>query len=712
MGCAADFGEIGVDGAQAGVGEVVLDVPLEASAELGLEILEGLFAANDFGFGLADVVGEAVDLVDRGGLLLSAVAAELGERSELVEAFLGVVEPVVGPVQLLLGVVEGEFGLVEGRVPVGRPVAEEASELGALGPEALQVGGGVVDGEAGVGLAAEGVEDTRSGVRWSARTPPWSRSGRRVTFQVWVAWRAAALAGVAGEAFEGGGAEEVDLGPGAALGAVDGAGPGVGAVRACRPLRRPCDERTGQQVETRPSVVDGPEAVDAVDGGDGDDGAVVEALPAGAEGAVDEDPVAGGVVGARRGPSPARSARGPWITPSAWRRLRMRSARSSQSAWETARATTSGGPWAVDVGDDGVGQRFAGGVGGAEVVFPAVVGGGWPGWWRRGRPGSGPARVRSAGSSWRRLSVSGGAGIRPSVAEAGEFGAEAAGPDRLGLVGIPEAPQPGAGGGGHGGEDDLGVGGGDLGHLVEDDDRCRAARRAPSRAKRAMVMAGIPAWRSSPAAWLVAARPTPGGPAVVAATAAACTVVVLPNPAGAISERRAGPAAHRARTASAWSAPRPGASAAMAPSHDRAGRSPATGRGGEPVEVVENASFESGGGPRVEYCGERRPVWSTRRTASSESRNSAVRSSMVVDVEAAGAEGGDLLDDVRLLEPGPARAQPVLGVDRDASTTSSHSSRGRSSGTSGRRPGLRGRGRSAGRSRPLRSATVLGASPG
>src|SRR5438094_863611 len=42
----------------------------------------------------------------------------------------------------------------------------------------------------------------------------------------------AALAGVAGEAFQGGGAEEVDLGPGAALDAVDRAGPGVGAVRA------------------------------------------------------------------------------------------------------------------------------------------------------------------------------------------------------------------------------------------------------------------------------------------------------------------------------------------------------------------------------------------------------------------------------------------------------------------------------------------------
>src|SRR5207302_10794642 len=86
----------------------------------------------------------------------------------------------------------------------------------------------------------------------------------------------------------------------------------------------------------------------------------------------------------------------------------------------------------------------------------------------------------------------------------------------------------------------------------------RAGRRAPSRAKRAMVVASIPARRNSPAAWLLAARPTPGWPAAQAAAAAAWTVVVLPNPAGAITLRMAGPAAPRARTASAWSAPRPG----------------------------------------------------------------------------------------------------------------------------------------------------------
>jgi hypothetical protein len=70
-----------------------------------------------------------------------------------------------------------------------------------------------------------------------------------------------------------------------------------------------------------------------------------------------------------------------------------------------------------DVGIDGVGEGFAGGVGRSEVVLPAVV---------------------------------------------------TAGPDGLGLMGITQTPDRGAGGGGDGGEDDLGVAGGDLGHLVED----------------------------------------------------------------------------------------------------------------------------------------------------------------------------------------------------------------------------------------------------
>ncbi len=160
IGGGGEIGEFGVDAAQVGVGEFVVDVPLEPLAGFGSDLLEGLFAAGDLCFGLADVVGEAVDLLGGGGLLLAAVAAELGEGAEPFEAFVGAAEPVLGPVQVLLGVLEGQFGLAESGAPVGRPVLEKGPELGSFGEKPLPAGGSrFVDGEARVGLAAEGVED-------------------------------------------------------------------------------------------------------------------------------------------------------------------------------------------------------------------------------------------------------------------------------------------------------------------------------------------------------------------------------------------------------------------------------------------------------------------------------------------------------------------------------------------------------------------------
>jgi hypothetical protein len=47
IGGSGEVGEFGVDGAQAGVGELVLDVPLAALAEIGAEVVEGLFATSD-----------------------------------------------------------------------------------------------------------------------------------------------------------------------------------------------------------------------------------------------------------------------------------------------------------------------------------------------------------------------------------------------------------------------------------------------------------------------------------------------------------------------------------------------------------------------------------------------------------------------------------------------------------------------------------------
>lgn len=76
---------------------------------------------------------------------------------------LGEPQPVVGPVELLLGRGEGELGLSERRPQVGWPAAEPGAELGLLGQESLDVAGGVVDSEAGLGEAAEGVEDLSFG---------------------------------------------------------------------------------------------------------------------------------------------------------------------------------------------------------------------------------------------------------------------------------------------------------------------------------------------------------------------------------------------------------------------------------------------------------------------------------------------------------------------------------------------------------------------
>jgi len=57
----AEFGKFGVDGAEPGVGPVMLGVPLPTSIDFGTELLDGLFGAGDLAFGLQDVVREAVN---------------------------------------------------------------------------------------------------------------------------------------------------------------------------------------------------------------------------------------------------------------------------------------------------------------------------------------------------------------------------------------------------------------------------------------------------------------------------------------------------------------------------------------------------------------------------------------------------------------------------------------------------------------------------
>jgi hypothetical protein len=204
-------------------------------------------------------------------------------------------------------------------------------------------------------------------------------------------------------------------------------------------------------------------------GGDGHHAAVVEALPVPSEGAVDEDAVAGGVAALAMSPGgpgevgavdlagrlePAPDPVGEVFTVGV----------RDREGHDPGRAV--GG----DVSDDGGGERFPGGVGGTEVVFPAVVAAdGLAG-------GDEPGPVEGEGVAFGRVELTAVLGqLRRGDlivrAEAGEFGAETTGPHRLGLVGITQAPQACVRCGGHGGEHDLGVGGGDLGHLIEDDHR-------------------------------------------------------------------------------------------------------------------------------------------------------------------------------------------------------------------------------------------------
>src|SRR5437764_511601 len=206
---------------------------------------------------------------------------------------------------------------------------------------------------------------------------------------------AAARGGVTREPFESRGAEEVDLGPRSTLHAVDRAGPPMRAVGASIGTVT-LDERP-RELDDLADIRDGMHPVSA-DSGDGDDAAVVEALRVGADGAVDEEAVAGGVVAFADTPGWPREFR------------------------------------AVDL------------AGGAEAAAGRMIS---------------ASRAAACGRS-----------SRTTAGAAGTAG--------------------------------------------------------PSRAKRGMVMAGMAAWRSSPAAWLVAARPRTVWPAAEAAVAAAWTVVVLP----------------------------------------------------------------------------------------------------------------------------------------------------------------------------------------
>ena len=166
--------------------------------------------------------------------------------------------------------------LMRGRVRLaGRPgrrsggrCVQQVPQGGLFGEEPFDVAGGVVDGEAGVGLAAEGVEDFSFGGALVGEDAAVVDLGEAGDVPGVGGVAAAALAGVAGEALQGGGAEEVDLGPGAALDAVDGAGPGVGAVGAAVAAAAG-DEGSGQR-DGRRRARSTARSPSSADGGDGE----------------------------------------------------------------------------------------------------------------------------------------------------------------------------------------------------------------------------------------------------------------------------------------------------------------------------------------------------------------------------------------------------------------------------------------------------------
>ena len=379
--------QFGVDGAETLVGPAMFGVPFDAVALLGAEFFQFVPKADDLRFGAVDLAGEAVDVVEDRRLVPAAVAAQLGEWSEPLKTFLSVLEPVVGVAELLLGVLEGELRLTDGRAHVGRSLAEEETKFGLLVEELLDTRG-VVDGEAGVGFPAKGVEDFLFGCALVGQDAAVVDVGEAADIPGVGGVSAAALGGVAGEPFEGGGAEEVDLRPGAALDTVDRAGPRVGAVGAAvgavtldeRPLELNGSAVAGQGVQT---VVG--------DGGDGDDAPVVEPLPIGVDGAVDEEPVAGGVApfpGAPRRPGEFGAV--------------------DLSAGPEAGADAVGDVLAVGMGD-GEGDDTGGAVARGSATTASARASrvacgeprscstrgscGWPGCWRRARSGSGPGPV-------------------------------------------------------------------------------------------------------------------------------------------------------------------------------------------------------------------------------------------------------------------------------------------------------------------------------
>ena len=208
----------------------------------------------------------------------------------------------------------------------------------------------------------------------------------------------------------------------------------------------------------------------------------------------------------------------------------------------------------IGVGDRGCGERLASLSDGRVLVFPA-----------RGADLLAGVDVASAQTrervavGWISLSTIAGQcrdGNALVGGDAREFGEESAGGDRLCLVGVTDTPECASGA-------RATMSRSAPAWRVLSCDTSSTMTVVPARTgssrtrvrKLAVVCAARPADWSSPTALCVVASTTTSRPAARWASAAACSAVVLPNPAGAANTRTDAPSPHSTRTASAWSTP-------------------------------------------------------------------------------------------------------------------------------------------------------------
>ena len=81
----------------------MVGVPLLPFVQRRAEFVDAALVLHEPDFGVRDVVGETIDLVECGHLLVPATTAQLRERSELLEPFFGASEAGPGCLKFPLG---------------------------------------------------------------------------------------------------------------------------------------------------------------------------------------------------------------------------------------------------------------------------------------------------------------------------------------------------------------------------------------------------------------------------------------------------------------------------------------------------------------------------------------------------------------------------------------------------------------------------------